>query len=333
MHAIGTGRLQCRDGRRPDHRSVDGAAWPKITVCSRWLPQRFQQRLRSKARLPVHASRRRPRVRRHRPEPRLPQGHDDARPARSRLHARVRADAFRQYAQKMSRALAAARDSVARRARLQLAHVQVGTPRSSSTWKQLASRPSDSHPVPPRDRVGFRTVDVLGLGALRTSRVLQRQTVRVAVPPELRGPGRRPREEPSRLDEGARDDLMATKRRLDEAERASTTDKLLQLSQQCAQLHVKRLATPRYEAPPSSFSVRDQGRDKFIESRDRRLQRRFEVAHPQPVQYRVSLQSRAFAPQTMMNSSLASTGAFTANTRKRRQSKPARCATAGSRDL
>ena len=106
-----------------------------------------------------------------------------------------------------------------------------------------------------RDR--FRTVDVVVSCAPPEFSNAKQYVLRFHlsyVDPTQRGPG----EEPQRLDESSRDDLMATKRRLDEAERATTTEKLLQLSQQCAQLHVKRLATPRYEAPPSTFSRRDQ---------------------------------------------------------------------------
>ena len=133
-------------------------------------------------------------------------------------------------------------------------NVQVGTPRLDLEANQQTRIPIL---FPPRDRVGSRTVDVVVSCAPPEFSNAKQYVLRFHlsyVDPTQRGPG----EEPSRLDEGARDDLMATKRRLDEAERASTTEKLLQLSQQCAQLHVKRLATPRYEAPPSSFSVRDR---------------------------------------------------------------------------
>ena len=112
---------------------------------------------------------------------------------------------------------------------------------------------------------------------------------------------------------------MATKRRLDEAERASTTEKLLQLSQQCAQLHVKRLATPRYEAPPSTFSRRDQDEIQSLKAEIAALNGALK-SHILSQSNQPSKVPR-FAPHTMMNSSLASTGAFTANTRKRRQSK------------
>ena len=122
-------------------------------------------------------------------------------------------------------------------------NVQVGTPRLDLEANQQTRIPIL---FPPRDRVGFRTVDVVVSCAPPEFSNAKQYVLRFHlsyVDPTQRGPG----EEPSRLDEGARDDLMATKRRLDEAERASTTEKLLQLSQQCAQLHVKRLATPRYD--------------------------------------------------------------------------------------
>ena len=112
---------------------------------------------------------------------------------------------------------------------------------------------------------------------------------------------------------------MATKRRLDEAERATTTEKLLQLSQQCAQLHVKRLATPRHEAPPSTFSRRT--RTKFNpQGRDRRLEWRFEIAHPFSIKYR-AVEGAALRAAHHDELFIRVDGGFTANTRKRRQSK------------
>ena len=195
-------------------------------------------------------------------------------------------------------------------------NVQVGTPRLDLEANQQTRIPIL---FPPRDRVGFRTVDVVVSCAPPEFSNAKQYVLRFHlsyVDPTQRGPG----EEPSRLDEGARDDLMATKRRLDEAERASTTEKLLQLSQQCAQLHVKRLATPRYEAPPSTFSRRDQDEIQSLKAEIAALNGALK-SHILSQSNTGPSKVPRFAPHTMMNSSLASTGAFTANTRKRRQSK------------
>ena len=117
-----------------------------------------------------------------------------------------------------------------------------------------------------------------------------------------------------RLDEGARDDLMATKRRLDEAERASTTEKLL---------HRRSSApTPRQEARdaalrrlrPFSRGTRTNTFGKPRSPPQRAL------PHPQPVQHR-AVQGAAL-PITMMNSYVD--GRLHANTRK--AVKRARCA-------
>lgn len=194
-------------------------------------------------------------------------------------------------------------------------HVQVGTPR-------LDLGPDQHTKIallfPARDRVGFRTVDVVVSCAPPEFSNAKQYVLRFHlsyVDPTSHCPG----EAPAQLDERSRDDLMATKRRLDEAERATTTEKLMQLSQQCAQLHVKRLATPADAAPPSSLSRRDQDEIATL---------RAEIASLNgALQSHILTQGRQlervprFAPQTGMNSSLSSTGMFTTNTRKRRQSK------------
>lgn len=76
------------------------------------------------------------------------------------------------------------------------------------------------------------------------------------VDPTQNGPGELPRS----LNEGEREDLMKTKARLDELERTAATERLLELSQKCAQLHVQRLGTPQLQMPPSmmpSMAPRD----------------------------------------------------------------------------
>ena len=88
-------------------------------------------------------------------------------------------------------------------------NVQVGTPRLDLEANQQTRIPIL---FPPRDRVGFRTVDVVVSCAPPEFSNAKQYVLRFHlsyVDPTQRGPG----EEPSRLDEGARDDLMATKRR------------------------------------------------------------------------------------------------------------------------